>query len=151
MIDFLHVLEKVLDAAGSQGYTLDPADITRAAKELEDAQAFLAEHGLQQGDHAAGSFGPSELGQEMRFQHHRVYGIMSRALDTVAEDLGAFADGILAAAKEAERTDADAESFLHQLTAKVTTSDLHQHGGGMLPQGDAPGHRGDNPGDNHVG
>ena len=129
MIDFTAVLDKILEAANLQGYSLDPADITRAAKDLDEAQTFLAQHGLQGHTDAPGKFGSSDLGSAMSYQHERVYGIMSRALDTVAKDLGAFSDSILSAAKKAEETDADAGVFL-TLTQKVESSGLHNHHGG---------------------
>ncbi len=154
MINFTAVLDTILEAANLQGYSLDPADITRAAKDLEEAQAFLAQHGLQGHTDAPGKFGSSDLGSAMSYQHERVYGIMSRALDTVATDLGAFSDSILSAAKKAEETDADAGVFLSTLTHNVESSGLHNHHGGTLnhPAGNAPGNAGETtPGENNVG
>ena len=89
----------------------------------------------------------------MSYQHERVYGIMSRALDTVATDLGAFSDSILSAAKKAEETDADAGVFLTTLTHNVESSGLHNHDGGTLnhPVGNTPGNTGETPGENNVG
>jgi len=153
MINFTAVLDTILEAANLQGYSLDPADITRAAKDLEEAQAFLAQHGLHGHTDAPGKFGSSDLGSAMSYQHERVYGIMSRALDTVATDLGAFSDSILSAAKKAEETDADAGVFLSTLTHNVESSGLHNHHGGTLnPAGNAPGNAGETtPGENNVG
>ena len=153
MINFTAVLDSILEAANLQGYSLDPADITRAAKDLDEAQTFLAQHGLQGHTDAPGKFGSSDLGSAMSYQHERVYGIMSRALDTVATDLGTFADSILSAAKKAEETDADAGVFLTTLTHNVESSGLHNHHGGTLnPAGNAPGNAGETtPGENNVG
>ena len=128
-LDFSALITKIAAAAKTEGIELSQDEIDKAVKKLAQAQDFLNEHGLQEDEQAEGRFGTSPLGQTMSQQHRRVYGIMARSLDNVAEDLGQFAHGIDTAAKSVTRTDGDIgdEMLLKALTIQAHNSQLNDY------------------------
>jgi hypothetical protein len=143
-LDFSAILSKIADAAKKDGIELSQDEIDKAVSKLKTAQDFLNEHGLQEDEKAEGRFGTSPLGQTMSEQHRRVYGIMARSLDSVATDLGQFAQGIDNAAQSITTTDdnsADA-MLLQLLKMQAEQSDLNDYSprtGGRHHGGDTNG------------
>ena len=97
MINFTAVLDNILEAANLQGYSLDPADMTRAAK---DRRQIPRADGLRV-NHAP-AIRQLRPRQREEHQHERVNRIMSRALDT-APSTRRLLRSILSAAKKAGR------------------------------------------------
>lgn len=139
-LDFGVLIGKIQAVAKSEGIELSQEEIDKAVNRLKDAQDFLDQHGLQEGEGAEGRFGSSPLGQTMSHQHARVYGIMARSLDAVATDLGEFAHGIDTAAKAVTTTDGDIGDamLIKALTIQAGNTHLndydphlggHHHGG----------------------